>query len=92
MSLKAVVDNEPNPQPESGIRQRPSDEPLAIRMPVDIRSASLTVMAGLAIVLVLQYAQAMIIPIVLAVLTAMRSSRRSHGWSGGACRARSPRL
>jgi predicted PurR-regulated permease PerM len=45
-----------------------SDEPLAIRMPVDIRSAALTVLAGLAVVLVLQYAQAMIIPIVLAVL------------------------
>jgi predicted PurR-regulated permease PerM len=40
----------------------------AIPMPVDIRSAALTVLAGLAIVLVLQYAQAMIIPIVLAVL------------------------
>jgi predicted PurR-regulated permease PerM len=46
----------------------PSEEPLAIRMPVDIRSAALTVLAALAIVLVLQYAQAMIIPIVLGVL------------------------
>jgi predicted PurR-regulated permease PerM len=69
VSLKAVVvDNEPDPQPDGGIRHRPSDESLAIRMPVNIRSASLTVMAALAIVLALQYAQAMIIPIVLAVL------------------------
>ena len=37
-------------------------------MPVDIRSAALTVLAGLAIVMMLQYAQAMIIPIVLGVL------------------------
>jgi predicted PurR-regulated permease PerM len=43
-------------------------EEAAIRMPVDIRSAALTVLAVLAIILVLQYAQAMIIPIVLAVL------------------------
>ncbi|HET6196082.1 MAG TPA: AI-2E family transporter, partial [Acetobacteraceae bacterium] len=40
----------------------------AIQVPVDIRSAALTVLAALAIVLVLQYAQAMIIPIVLGVL------------------------
>jgi predicted PurR-regulated permease PerM len=46
----------------------PEPEPIAIRMPVDIRSASLTVMAILAVILVLQYAQAMIIPIVLGVL------------------------
>ena len=63
MSLKAVIDN-----PQSAVRHPPSKEPLAIRMPVDIRSAALTVLAGLAIVLVLQYAQAMIIPIVLGVL------------------------
>jgi predicted PurR-regulated permease PerM len=54
--------------PPSASRDPQSDEPLTIRMPVDIRSAALTVLAGLAIVLALQYAQAMIIPIVLAVL------------------------
>jgi len=43
-------------------------EPIAISMPVDIRSAALTVLAVLAIVLVLQYAQAMVIPIVLGIL------------------------
>jgi len=37
-------------------------------MPVDIRSAALTVLAVLATILVLQYAQAMIIPIVLGLL------------------------
>ena len=62
MTLKAVVDNSPStPAP-------PSVESPAIQTRVDIRSVSLTVLAGLAVVLVLQYAQAMIIPIVLAVL------------------------
>ena len=63
MTLKAVVD-----KPPSAIRDPQPEEPLAIRMPVDIRSAALTILAALAIVLVLQYAQAMIIPIVLGVL------------------------
>jgi predicted PurR-regulated permease PerM len=59
----AAVDDTP-----PAIRDPQPNEPMTIRMPVDIRSAALTVLAGLAIVLVLQYAQAMIIPIVLAVL------------------------
>ena len=59
MTPQAVVDNGPDP---------PLDHPAASRTPVDIRNVSLTVLAGLAIVLALQYAQAMIIPIVLAVL------------------------
>ena len=54
--------------PQTATPDLPIPEALAIRMPVDIRSAALTVLAVLAIVLVLQYAQAMIIPIVLAVL------------------------
>jgi predicted PurR-regulated permease PerM len=41
---------------------------LTIRAPIDIRNAALTVIAVIAIVLTLQYAQAMIIPIVLGVL------------------------
>jgi predicted PurR-regulated permease PerM len=43
-------------------------EPLVIRMPVDIRSVSLSVIATLAMILVLQYAQSVLIPIVLGVL------------------------
>ena len=54
--------------PQVAAANPPMPEAPAIRMPVDIRSAALTVLAVLAIVLVLQYAQAMIIPIVLAVL------------------------
>jgi predicted PurR-regulated permease PerM len=44
-----------------------SDTP-TVRVPVDVRSAALTVLAVIAVVLLLQYAQAMIIPIVLGVL------------------------
>jgi predicted PurR-regulated permease PerM len=54
------------PEPDKPADERPP-EPVA-RVPVDVRSAALTVLAVLAIVLVLQYAQAMVIPIVLGVL------------------------
>jgi predicted PurR-regulated permease PerM len=40
----------------------------SVRVPLDVRSAALTVLAVLAVVLMLRYAQAMIIPIVLGVL------------------------
>jgi predicted PurR-regulated permease PerM len=43
-------------------------EALAIRMPVDVRSAALTILAVLAVVMALKIAAAMIIPIVLGVL------------------------
>jgi len=78
VTLKAVIDDRDGdrpaaedppvekPQPAGG--SSPSEEAPAIRTPIDIRSAALTVMAGLAIVLALQYAQAVVIPIVLAVL------------------------
>lgn len=48
----------------------PATEPerTAVRIPADIRSAALTVLAVLGVILVLQYAQAVIIPIVLGVL------------------------
>ena len=70
MTLKAV------PPPADGRRDdertASSHEPPAaetsVRMPVDIRSVSLTVLAAIAVVLMLQYAQAMVIPIVLGVL------------------------
>jgi predicted PurR-regulated permease PerM len=45
----------------------PSEAPAA-QVPIDVRNVALTVLAVLAIVLVLQYAQAVIIPIVLGVL------------------------
>ena len=79
MTLKAVADT-PESAIESGVESTIEsgvgstiesairDPQSTIRVPVDIRSAALTVLAGLAIVLVLQYAQSMIIPIVLGVL------------------------
>jgi len=47
---------------------RDSTPTTVARMPVDIRSAALTILAVLAVVMVLQYAQSMLIPIVLGVL------------------------
>jgi predicted PurR-regulated permease PerM len=79
VTLKAVIDNragdhhpaaeDPSVEkPRSADANPPSGEAPVIRTSIDIRSAALTVMAGLAVVLALQYAQAVIIPIVLAVL------------------------
>ena len=42
--------------------------PMVIRMPVDVRSVALTVIASIVLVLFLQYAQAVLIPIVLSTL------------------------
>jgi predicted PurR-regulated permease PerM len=43
-------------------------EPMVIHMPVDVRSVALTVIAAIALVLFLQYAQAVLIPVVLSTL------------------------
>ena len=67
MSLKAVVE----PSPQSAIRDLQPDtkEPqFKQSTAVHVQSVALTIIALLALVLVLQYAQAMIIPIVLGVL------------------------
>ncbi len=45
-------------------------EPLVIRMPVDIRNLALTVIASLGAIFMLQYAQIVLIPIVIGVLIA----------------------
>jgi predicted PurR-regulated permease PerM len=67
VTLKAV-DNRPHDAEREPTAPHDPQEPPAIAMPVDIRSAALTLMAALAIIVMLQYAQAMIIPVVLAVL------------------------
>jgi predicted PurR-regulated permease PerM len=51
------------PDPETAASDQPT-----ISVATDIRSAALTIMAALALILILQYAQAMIIPVVLGVL------------------------
>jgi predicted PurR-regulated permease PerM len=48
-------------------RESPSAESV-VHVPIDIRSVALTVLAAIAVVLMLRYAQAMVIPIVLGVL------------------------
>jgi len=45
-----------------------SSDPLVIRMPVDVRSLSLSILAGLAAIIGLQYAQSVLIPVVLGIL------------------------
>jgi predicted PurR-regulated permease PerM len=44
-------------------------DPIVIRMPVDVRSVALSIIAGVGLVLFLQYAQAVLIPIILGALT-----------------------
>jgi predicted PurR-regulated permease PerM len=46
----------------------PEAEPIVIRMPVDVRSVALSVIAAVGLILFLQYAQAVLIPIVLSAL------------------------
>ena len=43
-------------------------DPIVIRMPVDVRSIAITTIAALGVVLVLQLAESVLIPVVLAVL------------------------
>ena len=43
-------------------------DPIVIRMPIDVRSLSLSILAGLAVIGSLQYAQPVLIPVVLGVL------------------------
>jgi predicted PurR-regulated permease PerM len=72
----ARVSDEPPPvddaQPAGADEERPRrswrDEPFRVRMPVDVRSASLTIIAGATILAVLQLAQAVIIPFVVSGL------------------------
>ena len=59
MSTRAIQPLPPKPEPD------PEAQPQAR---IDIRSAALTILAVIATILVLQYAQSMIIPIVLGVL------------------------
>ena len=54
-------------QPSAGVSGEP--EPLVIRMPVDIRNVALSVIAVILSVLFLQYAQAVLIPVVIGMLT-----------------------
>jgi predicted PurR-regulated permease PerM len=55
-------------QPETGDDSR-DRLPMIIRMPLDVRSVSLSTIAVVLVVLFLQYAQAVLIPIVLSTLT-----------------------
>lgn len=53
---------------QPSVQENGEVEPMVIRMPVDIRSVALSIIAGVGLVLFLQYAQAVLIPIVLGAL------------------------
>jgi predicted PurR-regulated permease PerM len=59
---------EPGPKPPAGEGSAAEAAPGSIHVPIDVRSVALTIIAALALILVLRFAQAMIIPIVLGVL------------------------
>ena len=65
-SASGDADGRREDNPPATLESQPAET--AVRMPVDIRSVSLTVLAAIAVVLMLQYAQAMVIPIVLGLL------------------------
>jgi predicted PurR-regulated permease PerM len=57
----------PSQAPEAAVEPS-GPEPIVIRMPVDVRSLTFSVVAVLAGILMLQYAQSVLIPFVIAVL------------------------
>jgi predicted PurR-regulated permease PerM len=67
--LETAPDDEDIVVKPSGECEQGEPEPMVIRMPVEIRNVSLTVLATVALVLFLQYAQAVLIPVVLSTLT-----------------------
>jgi hypothetical protein len=91
----------PRPAAKIASRDQPdesSSEPVAVPMPVDIRSASLTILVVLAFIMFLRWAEAMIIPIVLGVLLSYplegrtASGRRAPPAPGSRTRAARPGL
>jgi predicted PurR-regulated permease PerM len=59
----------PSQKPEVIVEQpAEATDPIVIRMPVDVRGITLSVLAVLATILMLQYAQSVLIPLVVAVL------------------------
>jgi len=66
---RVIADERAPAQTSAGAGDVPAESTdQAIPVPIDVRSVALTIIAVLALILVLQYAQAMIIPIVLGIL------------------------
>jgi predicted PurR-regulated permease PerM len=68
MEERATDDSEKKAAPEPNGASGSSADGVVITMPVSVRSMSLTVIAVLAAIIVLQYAQSVLIPVVLGVL------------------------
>ena len=64
----AITSDEPQ-QAEIVTGETQEPEPILIRMPVDVRNVSLSIIAGVGLILFLHYAQGVLIPVVLATLT-----------------------
>jgi predicted PurR-regulated permease PerM len=56
------------PPPDSALPREPPRMPISIEMPVGVRSVALAGLAAVAFILLLRYAQEVVIPVVLAVL------------------------
>lgn len=76
---RALAHREKTPEPDApepaarestaaASETKPTDQATVAPMPVDVRSVALTVLAVIAIVLMLQFAEAVLIPIVIGVL------------------------
>src|SRR3989337_1568171 len=61
----AKVPDSPRPSLASEVD---SDHPIVVRMPVDVRRLTPTVIAALAVVLFLRYSAPVLVPIILAIL------------------------
>ncbi len=69
-SEKKAIRREPDGRNQAGAAAGANGEPEygVMRVPVDVRSVSLTIIAALALVLGLQYAEPVLVPVVLGVL------------------------
>lgn len=59
---------DPTPPERQTVMPSAESEPLVIQMPLNVRNASLTVLVTVVVILALQYAEPVLIPVVLAVL------------------------
>lgn len=65
---RTALDENRQDRPQANGAQSGLPAPLAVGMRVDVRSVALTLLAGIALMLFLQYAQAVLIPVVLGTL------------------------
>ena len=72
MKEPVTPDSEKKAGEQKATPEESKPDPLVISMPVDVRSAALTVIAAVAGIIALQQAQSVLIPIVLGLLLSLR--------------------